>query len=72
MKELLHHLFIPRFSNNHRAKILHHQSIIVIILTLWVSTFFLSQVKTRYPQVLGVSYDISTQDLLILTNQKRQ
>ena len=29
-------------------------------------------VKTNYPTVLGVSSDVSTQELMILTNEKRQ
>lgn len=32
----------------------------------------MSFVKTNYPTVLGVSSDVSTQELLILTNEKRQ
>ena len=72
MKEFLHHLFIPRESNNHRSKILHHQSLFLVILFLLTGLSALSFVQKSYPTVLGISANISIQDLLSQTNQKRQ
>ena len=72
MKEILHHLFIPRESNNHRSKILHHQSLFLVILFLLTGLSALSFVQKSYPTVLGISANISIQDLLSQTNQKRQ
>lgn len=72
MKDFLHHLFLPCESNNHRAKVLHHQSIFFVIIFLLIGQFFLSTIKTNYPYVLGNSTDISSQELLLLINQKRQ
>jgi hypothetical protein len=71
MKQILHHLFLPHFSNNQRAKLLHHSSILFVILALFIGQFFVSYVKTDYPAVLGSSIDISTERLLELTNKDR-
>jgi len=72
MKDFIHHLLFPRESNNHRAKILHHDSLIVIIcLFLFVTSLFAAVSKTS-PDVLGISFNITSSDLLAMTNQKRQ
>lgn len=72
MKEFIHHLFIPRESNNHRAKILHHKSVLFLISFFIIAQVTFQIVKTTYPSVLGVTADVSVQQLLLLTNQKRQ
>lgn len=71
MKDFLHHLFIPRESNNHRSKILHHKSLVIIILFLFIFQFVLSFVKTNLSGVLGISTNITVEKLVELTNQKR-
>ncbi|MBI2074350.1 MAG: hypothetical protein HYT83_00760 [Candidatus Levybacteria bacterium] len=72
MRDFFHHLFVPRESNNHRAKILHHQSILIVIIFLLVGQLFINIAKTNFSSVLGTTIDISSQELLIITNQKRQ
>lgn len=72
MQQILSHLFLPHSSNNHRAKILHHFSILLCILVLFLGQAVFSYVRTDYPAVLGSSIDISTEKLLDLTNQKRK
>lgn len=72
MKDFLHHLFLPHISNNYRAKLLHHKSILVVIAVLFFAGFSLSAVRTTFPSVLGTFSDISSEQLLLLTNQKRQ
>ncbi|MBI4096988.1 MAG: hypothetical protein HY428_01055 [Candidatus Levybacteria bacterium] len=72
MREFLHHLFLPRESNNHRAKILHHKSVLLIIVFLLLGNFFLNSVQRGYSGVLGISANISVGELLSLTNQRRQ
>lgn len=72
MKDFLHHLFLPKVTNNYRPRVLHHKSLLVIILFIFSAGFLTSFVRTNYPSVLGVSSDISNQQLLILTNQQRQ
>jgi hypothetical protein len=72
MKELLHHLFLPHVSNNYRPKILHHKSILVVAALLFFAGFSFSAVRTSFPSVLGTYSNISSEQLLLFTNQKRQ
>lgn len=71
MNGFLRHLFLPHYSNNQRAKLLHHSSVFFIASFLIVTSFFLSLFRTSDSAVLGISVDISSQQLLLLTNQKR-
>lgn len=72
MKELLHHFFLPRDSNNHRPKLLHHRSLLICSIVLFLAGFLLFDLRQNYPSVLGISSDISDQELLLKTNEKRQ
>jgi uncharacterized protein YkwD len=72
VKDFLSHLFIPRESNNHRAKILHHTNLLLTIIFLFLASFFIQTVKVKYPAVLGIQADISSDQLLFLTNKERQ
>lgn len=72
MKEFFLHLFIPKESNNHRAKILHHTNLFLTIIFLLFTSFFIQRLKVSFPSVLGVKVDISSQELLLLTNKERQ
>ena len=72
MKQIFCHLFLPRISNNQRAKLLHHSSILFFAVFFFLGQFFLSLLKTDYPALLGDSIDISTEQLLNLTNRDRQ
>lgn len=72
MKDFLSHLFVPQESNNHRAKILHHTKLFLTIIFLLLTSFFIQRLKVSFPSVLGVKVDISSEQLLSLTNQERQ
>lgn len=72
MVGILRHLFLPLESNNHRAKALHHKSLLILIILFFVGQFFIANIKTNFPQVLGTTTDITLQELLLLTNTKRQ
>ncbi len=72
MRDFLHHLLLPRESNNHKAKLLHHSSILFLILFLFLAKFFFTSVEEHRPDILGVSANISPEELLIYTNQKRE
>lgn len=72
MRKFLHHFFAPIESNNYRPKLLHHKILLFLTLFFVVSGVLVSQVKTNFPSVLGVSSDISSQELLLITNAKRQ
>lgn len=71
MRNFLYHLFCPRESNNHRSKILHIESLFIVVLLILISIVPINFVEKRYPTVLGAYSDISFQDLLLLTNQDR-
>lgn len=72
MKEFLFHLFIPQHSNNYRAKLLHHNILLLFIAFFILGSVFLQSVRLSLPQVLGISTNISQEQLLTLINQKRQ
>jgi uncharacterized protein YkwD len=72
MRKFLVHYFLPHESNNYRAKLLHHKSILFFITILFAGSFFFSFLKTNYSSVLGISSNISAQELLVITNQERQ
>src|SRR5687767_7366802 len=71
MKAILSHLFLPHVSNNHRAKFLHHSTLVLILLAIFGLQFFTAYASENYKEVLGVSTNISPTSLLELTNKKR-
>lgn len=71
MRDFLHHFFLPHHANNHRSKALHHNTLSIVIVLLLGLAFLLPPLRHNYPSVLGISYNISTKDLLELTNKKR-
>jgi hypothetical protein len=72
MRKFLIKYFWPHESNNYRAKLLHRKSILFFITILFFGSFFFSFLKTNYSSVLGISSNITLQELLVLTNQQRQ
>jgi len=72
MKDFLSHLFIPKESNNHRAKILHHTNLFLVIVFLLLASFLIQRVRVSFPSVLGIKVNISFEELLSLTNKERQ
>ncbi len=72
MKNLLHHLFVPRQSNNHRSKVLHYEVLLLVVAFLLSGLITIAGVEKQYPAVLGDSVSISVQDLVTYTNLKRQ
>jgi len=72
MHKFFHHYLLPHQSNNHRAKLLHHQSLLVVALSLIGLSFLFSFTVKQDQSVLGISYSVNPEELLILTNQKRQ
>lgn len=72
MISLLAHLFVPRESNNHRSKLLHHKSIFILILLIVIFSLFIPIVRKTAPNVLGIATNIVVEDLLSSTNQERQ
>ena len=72
MLSFLRHLFLPHESNNQRAKLLHPSTISLIIGVFILFQFSLNFFSTHYPQILGYAAQISPQEIISLTNQKRQ
>lgn len=72
MRHFLKHLLTPQYTNNQRAKLLHNSSLFLIVCLLLISSFAIGIIKTNSHSVLGLTANISAQDLLTLTNQARQ
>ncbi len=75
MHKFLHryfrHWLLPHQSNNHRAKILHHSSLFILILLFIGLGLILPPLKNSHKSVLGISYSIPINQLLVATNQDR-
>lgn len=71
MKHFFSHFFLPNHSNNQKARFIHNQIIFVLVLLLLGSSFLIQTTRQHFSSVLGVSVDVSSQQLLQLTNQKR-
>ncbi|OGG01442.1 hypothetical protein A2Z33_02815 [Candidatus Gottesmanbacteria bacterium RBG_16_52_11] len=71
MRDLLRYLFLPHHRNNHRAKVLHIDSLLVFALFLLAFELVIKIGHSRAPDVLGYATDIHSEQLLISTNQKR-
>ena len=65
------HLFIPHYKNNFRAKILHHSSLLILIFAFTALSALGIAVRKSHPEVLGIAYQISNQELLNLVNFER-
>jgi len=72
MLKTLAHLFTPQSSNNYKAKTLHISSLSVFILIIMLSQIVLSLIAQTIPGVLGIASSITSQELIQLTNAKRQ
>lgn len=75
LRETFAHWFHPRFSNNHRPRLLQPEGLAVLCL-IAVFAVGLIQVLERFPiqsgRVLGYSSEISIDKVISLTNQERQ
>lgn len=72
MRRVTKHYFIPQEQNNFRSKLLHHSSLIVLILFLFFTSISANIVHRQKPEILGVAYSINQQELLDYTNQARK
>jgi hypothetical protein len=70
--DFLRHLFIPHYSNNQKAKLLHSSTLLGIALILLFLQVFLHFLPKAGVRVLGYASNISIDEVLRLTNQKRQ
>jgi hypothetical protein len=62
---------VPHHTNNQRARLLKHDALLLISCILLFFSFLLPRIETVYPGVLGAHINVTLQDLLLHTNQKR-
>ncbi len=72
MGKFFYSLFIPHPSNNHKATILHHQSLAFLIALLFFASFFFPSSLNPFSNKIGAFADISVKELLTYTNQNRE
>lgn len=72
MRTLATHLFLPNQSNNQRPRILHPQALAIYLVVFFVLQMGFRVGKFVYPNILGYATNITVENLLTLTNQKRQ
>ena len=65
------HLFVPQHTNNHRAKVLHVDALLVYVLLFALFNLGIRVAHKAAPDVLGYATDINVQQLLAGTNAKR-
>src|SRR6266404_3435146 len=70
--ETLAHLFLPRKSNNHKAKLIQSSSIFVIILVFLLFQGVSGLIFQKSGRVLGYAANISPSEVERLTNIQRQ
>ena len=71
MRHFLYCLVFPHEHNNHRAKFLHFKTLIIVISVLVISSFFFSSGINPLTSKIQALADISNQELLNFTNEKR-
>lgn len=74
MKKLigvLHHLFLPRDTNNYRAKFLHHDFLTIYLVFALAITVGVYHFQNKNGNILGYATDISVNKLYVLVNDER-
>ena len=67
----LKHLFIPHHTNNQKARLLHSSSLMALSLLLILFQFGLRVGSGVVPKILGYAANISVEEVVRLTNEKR-
>ena len=67
----IHHFFIPRRTNNFKAKLLHHDFLTVYLVFALALTIGFNHFKQISGDVLGFATDITIPKLYELTNEER-
>lgn len=71
MRDKIFCLVLPHPHNNHRAKFLHFKTFLVVIALLFIGSFLFSSEINPLTSKIRAMADISTQELLNFTNEKR-
>jgi len=69
--EAIGHYFFPRYSNNHKAKLIHSTTLVVFALLLIVYQLSLQAIPLTGIKILGYAANIPPEAIIELTNQKR-
>lgn len=69
--ESILHFFLPRHSNNHKAKAIHASTLSIYIGLLIIFQVILTGITRFQPQILGYASNITVSDLFSVTNEKR-
>ena len=64
-------LFVPHGRNNHKAKILHPASLSIVVAIFLVGQFSLNFFTLVSPAILGFASNITPEQVIELTNQRR-
>jgi len=67
----LAHLFFPRESNNHKAKLIHSSSLTIITFALVLFQLVLTFLPKLGPSILGYAANIPPSEVIRLSNEKR-
>lgn len=67
----LRHLFLPHCSNNHRAKVLHPSTMLVLVGFFLISQLIINFSASSMPAVLGFASSITPVQIIELTNKRR-
>jgi hypothetical protein len=65
------HLLLPRESNNHKAKLLHSGSLLILAISMVFFQAAINFLPKYGSKVLGFAAQISPEEVIRLTNQKR-
>jgi hypothetical protein len=69
--KVLHHLFLPKESNNYKPKVLHLNFLTFYLLLALIFSVGVKKINSSEGDVLGFATDINSQSLLQLTNEQR-
>jgi hypothetical protein len=72
MINALAHFFIPRQSNNHKAKLLHSSSLVLLLIAFISFQGIFQIIQHKNSNVLGYAANISVTEVQRLTNVERQ
>lgn len=65
------HLTFPRYSNNHKAKLIQNSGLLLVLFVFFVYQIFLQITPAVGIKILGFAANISTDEVIRLTNEKR-
>ncbi len=68
----LRHLLTPHHTNNHRARALHVDALLLYVLVFAIFNVSFRLIYRIHPDILGYATDIRVEQLLTATNAKRQ